>query len=70
MEQASTAEVVPDPVTHISISGVHGRGELDERLARRAPLPARGFRDQRALLGAVVVGAAVGAALMYFLKRD
>lgn len=58
------AELVADPVGHISISGVHGRDELNERLAhpprRRAP-------DEG--LAPILVGAAIGAALMYLLKR-
>jgi len=67
MDQASTAEVVSDPVAHISISGVHGRGELNERLAH---MPRHHNGNQRAMLGAVVVGAVVGAALMYLFNRD
>ena len=68
MTETGIAEVVADPVGHISISGVHGRDELAERLAH-AP-------KYRATVGpltpvkALVLGAAVGAALMYLLKRD
>jgi len=67
MDQASTAGVISDPVAHISISGVHGRSELDERLAH---VPSHHAGNQRAMLGAVVVGAVIGAALMYLVKRD
>ena len=67
MDQANTAEVVSDPVAHISISGVHGRRELAERLAH---MPSHHAGSQRAIIGAVVIGAVVGAALMYLFKRD
>ena len=68
MDQASTAEVVTDPVGHISISGVHGRSELDERLAHAGHVPARDDPRVRTF-GAVLVGAVIGAAIVYFLKR-
>src|SRR5437762_12425162 len=58
-----STELVPDPVGHISISGVHGGDELDDRLAnppRKSPSGRRG--DSVAPL---LVGAAVGATLMY-----
>lgn len=61
-----STEVVADPVGHISISGVHGRNELDERLAR-APVY-RGTPSPR--FRALLIGAAIGAAIMYFLKRE
>jgi hypothetical protein len=58
-------EVVADPVSHISISGVHGRDELDERLANapeyRAP--------RQDMLRILLLGAAVGAVIGYFAKR-
>jgi hypothetical protein len=60
-----SSELVSDPVGHISISGVHGRDELEERLANQPsravsrPLSAR----------SVLLGAAIGAAVVYFLKR-
>jgi hypothetical protein len=61
-----TTELVPDPVGHISISGVHGRDELNERLAN-APEYQEGRRNP---VGYLLLGAAVGAALMYFFKRE
>ena len=59
----SQADVVADPVGHISISGVHGRKELDARLAsvrRPAEDNGNGF-------GSLVAGALIGAAIMYLL---
>jgi hypothetical protein len=63
-----SADLVADPVSHISISGVHGRDELNRRLAR---VPAyrngngRSESDYRPLL----VGVVIGAAIMAILKR-
>jgi hypothetical protein len=68
MTSVNTLEQVDDPVAHISISGVRGRSELNERLAN--PPKHHHAGNQRAMLGAVAVGAVVGAALMYLLKRD
>jgi hypothetical protein len=56
--------VVADPVGHISISGVHGRDELDERLAH-----APNFKAAGSPLKPLVIGAAIGAAIVYLLKR-
>ena len=61
-----TTELVPDPVGHISISGVHGRDELNERLAN-APEFQEGRRNPS---GYLILGAAIGAALMYLFKRE
>jgi hypothetical protein len=59
-----TTETVADPVGHISISGVHGRDELNERLAH-APryVPPNGRRGGST--ASLVASAVVGAALMY-----
>jgi hypothetical protein len=62
---AQRAEIVADPVSHISISGVHGRDELDDRLAN-----APDFRPAGSRLTPLLVGAAIGAAIVYLLKRD
>lgn len=59
-----STEIVSDPVSHISISGVHGRDELDDRLAH-----APAFREAGSPLKAMVLGAAIGAALVYLWKR-
>lgn len=64
MAMQHQAELVADPVGHISISGVHGRDELRQRLAH----PPRRSEEESAL-GPILVGAAIGAALMYLLKR-
>src|SRR5258705_12781328 len=59
-------ELVRDPVARISISGVHGRDELDDRLERlRGPRTLPGVA-----LGALVLGAAFAATVAYLLKRD
>ena len=58
------AELVSDPVGHISISGVHGRDELQHRLAH---LPHH--QEHESALKPILIGAALGAALMYLLKR-
>lgn len=58
-------EVVADPVGHISISGVHGRDELNERLAHSPS-----YREaRRRPLAMLLVGAALGATIVYLLKR-
>jgi hypothetical protein len=62
----SLNDIVADPVSHISISGVHGREELDARLAR-AP---KRVAIKISPLGALVLGAALGAVAVYLLKRD
>lgn len=64
-------DIVSDPVGHISISGVHGRTELHERMKHFAPrtglaqAPAMARRNLTPLL----IGVAIGATLFYFLKR-
>lgn len=60
-----TVDIVNDPVGHISISGVHGRVELDERLAK-APAYRPG---QHHPVGALLAGVVIGAALVYLVKR-
>jgi hypothetical protein len=60
-----SSELVSDPVGHISISGVHGRDELEERLAHP---PARD-NGQPANTRSLLIGAAIGAAVVYLLKR-
>lgn len=61
---STSAELVPDPVSHISISGVHGRKALEERLARAATAPSGNGDAVTPLLA----GALLGAALMYLLN--
>ena len=58
------ADIVADPVGHISISGVHGRKELDERLSNAR---VQGVRRDRDSLGRLVAAALIGAAIMYVL---
>jgi hypothetical protein len=62
--QTAGPDVVADPVGHISISGVRGRVELEERLAN-APR----YREAESPLKPLLLGAAIGAAIVYLLKR-
>jgi hypothetical protein len=64
------SEIVADPVSHISISGVHGRDELNARLAR-APRYHNGNGNVSALdpLLAGMAGMAIGAIVMSLLRR-
>jgi hypothetical protein len=72
MATQSHSEIVSDPVSHISISGVHGRSELDERMRHFAPR-APGWTDMPAMtrenLKPLLIGAAIGAALIYVFRR-
>ena len=72
MATQADSDIVSDPVGHISISGVHGRSELDERMRHFAPHPL-GLSDAPALarenLKPLLIGAAIGVALTYLLKR-
>ena len=58
------ADVVADPVSHISISGVHGREALEDRLAN-----APEFKPASSPLKPILLGVAVGAAIGYLLGR-
>ena len=62
--EAHTTATVADPVSHISISGVKGRDELDERL-ENAP----DFRPATSPLKPILLGVAIGAVVGYFLGR-
>jgi hypothetical protein len=62
--QTTDADLVADPVGHISISGVRGRDELEERLAN-----APAYKEAESPLKPLLIGAAVGAAIVYLLKR-
>jgi len=56
------SDVVTDPVGHISISGVHGRKELDARLSS-----VRRQSSEGSGLARLVTAALIGAAIMYVL---
>jgi hypothetical protein len=60
-----STELVNDPVGHISISGVHGRRELEDRLAH-AP---RYHAPRKIEPKSVALGAALGAVIVFLLKR-
>ena len=64
-------EIVADPVGHISISGVHGRGELTERMRHFAPPTglAQAPAIARDNLAPLLIGAAIGVALFHLLRR-
>lgn len=62
--QATGTDLVADPVSHISISGVHGREELEDRLAN-----APEFKPATSPLRPILLGVAIGAALGYLLGR-
>lgn len=66
--RTENAEVVADPVSHISISGVHGRDELNRRLAR-SPAYRNGNGRADGPVRALLVGVVIGAVVMAFLKR-
>ena len=54
------------PRQQYSISGVHGRDELNERLANAPPQYHDASRGRARVL---LLGAAIGATIMYLLKR-
>ena len=62
--QTIQGDVVADPVGHISISGVRGRDELEARLAN-APT----YKAAESPIKPLLIGAAIGAAIVYLLKR-
>lgn len=64
MQNAMTTEIVSDPVSHISISGVHGRDELNDRLAH-----VKSHRESIHPIAPLAISAVVGAAIMYLLTR-
>ena len=63
---ASSTELVSDPVSHISISGFHNQDEVDERVAYVSKQERRAGRRSE-LLGTVLLGAAIGAVVMYLV---
>lgn len=71
MATQAQGDIVSDPVAHISISGVHGRSELNERMRHFAPPSglAQAPAIARENLAPLLIGAAIGAALFYLLKR-
>ena len=64
------SDVVADPVGHISISGVHGRDELNDRLAHAPSASAASGSGIRRALGNILLGAAAGAFIMYLIDRN
>lgn len=69
--KAESSEVVRDPVGHISISGVHGKEEVDQRVAHSTPQVATvQSRSRGRALETLLLGAAIGAGLMYLFDPD
>ena len=65
--ETTTSDIVRDPVGHISISGVHGGDELNERLERARDLaPVTGSRPG---IGVLLAGVMLGAALALVIGR-
>lgn len=67
MSELSTApaEIITDPVSHISISGVHGGDELDDRIENAT---SQGIQPKGLSMGTLLVGAAVGVGIMLALS--
>jgi hypothetical protein len=71
MEQMpKNAESVVDPVSHISISGFHGVREVAEHLEGAATQNELNGTRRGPSLGTLLLGAAIGAAVMYLLDPD
>jgi hypothetical protein len=66
-QPSATSDIVSDPVSHISISGVHGGDELDARLQRAQSDSAGPARAPRVVT--LLLGAALGVGLMILLRR-
>ncbi len=61
-----SGELVSDPVSHISISGVHGRKALEERIANAET---QSLGGSGSAMTPLVAGALLGVALMFLLNR-
>jgi len=60
-------KLVADPVSHISISGFHGAREVVEHLDTAATQNELNGGRRGPSLGTLLLGAVIGAALMYIL---
>src|SRR5436189_5758925 len=68
MERSSNdLDLVADPVSHISISGFHGVEEVVEHLDAAATQDELNGERRGPSLGTLLLGAAIGAAVMYIL---
>jgi len=64
----NTTDVVADPVSHISISGFHGVDEVDKHVST-IPTQAELNGDGRVSARTLIIGALLGAGLMYLIGR-
>lgn len=66
----AASEVITDPVGHISISGVHGGDELNDRIAHADRGGFAGRRDgTRTVLLGVAIGLVVGMLIGRGMRR-
>jgi hypothetical protein len=64
------SELITDPVSHISISGFHGVDEIEDHLDSAATQAELSGTRRGPSLGTLLLGAAIGAAVMYMLDPD
>jgi hypothetical protein len=64
IEEQRQTQLVRDPVGHISISGVQGPDEIEERINYRS-----WRREPGSPLKPLLLGAAIGIVVMLLLKR-
>jgi hypothetical protein len=63
-------DLVADPVSHISISGFHGVEEVTDHLDSALTQAELNGARRGPSLGTLLLGAAIGAALMYIIDPE
>ena len=63
-------DLVADPVSHISISGFHGVAEVTDHVDSALTQDELNGTRRGPSLGTLLLGAAIGAAVMYILDPD